>query len=182
MQLGQLVAPDSACAEPTAQRVQLSADVATPYMPAPQLEHTDEPAEAYVPLGQLEQAVAPIVEPDTDPAMQTEQLDEPVSVWAVPRPQPVHDTALAPEYWPAAQLKQTAALEPEYWPETQDGHSLLPSNDWNVPATQLAQPTAPAEAEMVPAAQAPVVAVSPEVAQYEPAGHNKHEVWPAAPW
>jgi len=82
-------------------------------MPAPQLEHTDAPAEAYIPLRQLEQAVAPIVEPDADPAMQTEQLDEPASVWAVPRPQLLHDTALAPEYWPAAQLKQAAALEPE---------------------------------------------------------------------
>jgi len=49
-------------------------------MPAPQLAHSDAPAEAYVPLGQLEQAVAPIVEPDADPAMQTEQLDEPASV------------------------------------------------------------------------------------------------------
>lgn len=36
--------------------------------------------------------------------------------------------------------------------------------------------------EYFPEAQVPETAVSPEAAQYDPAGHDEHELWPADAW
>ncbi len=79
----------------------------------------------------------------------------------------------------------------QYDPDGQDVHAVAPVFAWSVPAPQLVQADAE-EAEYVPtrhaehsvdeeiayspATHTPVTADWPEVAQYDPAGHEVHPV------
>ncbi len=84
---------------------------------------------------------------------------------------------------PAAQLEQTvfAGEVALYCPVKHVVQETCPATPWDKPFAQTLQPVA-TEAEYWPAAHAPVTAVRPATAQYEPAGHETQEIDPALCW
>ena len=86
-----------------------------------------------------------------------------------------HTVAEAREYEPAAQVP-VVAVKPamaQYDPAVHDEQLEEPAVAWKCPARQLEHTVADA-VEYLPATQAPVTAVSPVVAQYDPPGQVVH--------
>jgi hypothetical protein len=114
------------------------------------------------------------------PGAQATQLVDPAALWYIPIEHNVHAAApVEPEYWPGAQLAQTADTAPpktaEDDPVEHEAHAADPVAAANVPAAQSEHADAPAW-EYDPAAQMPVhMGVDkPEVPPYWPAEQSEH--------
>jgi hypothetical protein len=131
--------------------------------------------------------------------MHASQAACPALAWKVPTEQSVQLAAPAAEYFPASHAAVTA-LRPaisQNEPAVHDLQELSPVVTWKVPAAQsvhapaeapeywpdaqFRQPEAPAEAKE-PESQAPETTVRPASAQYDPAVHATHELWPTLAW
>jgi len=149
----------------------------------------------YEPAVHAEQAVDPVDDINV-PERQFEQLVEEADDEYVPDKQLEHIEEEATEYEPAAQAPVTAVIPvvAQYEPAVHAEHDVDPVDGINVPARQFEQLVEEADDEYVPdkqlehieeeateyqpAAQAPVTAVSPVVAQYDPLGHAAQVVDP----
>jgi len=111
-----------------------------------------------------------------DPAVHASHPVDPVEISNVPARQLEHTVADAAEYFPVLQIPVTAVrpVVAQYDPAVHASHPVDPVEISNVPVRQLEHTVADA-AEYFPAAQTPVTADRPEVAQYDPAGHALHE-------
>ena len=93
--------------------------------------------------------------------------DKPVADAIVPAAHGVHDPAVAPLYWPSAQLAHTIVPPVEYVPAEHAVHADCPVEVVYCPATHVVQLAAPADAAKVPVAHA--VHVPDPAAAYCPA-------------
>ncbi len=152
-------------------------------MPTRHEEQTVADAAEYLPAAQFPVTnVSPVVA-QYDPAKQAVHALDPVDATYVPVRQDEHTVADAAEYFPVAQRPVTAVspVVEQYEPALQSLHADKPEVAANEPVEQLEQvvdeleaeyfPTRHDEqtvadaAEYFPAAQAPVTAESPVVAQ-----------------
>lgn len=106
---------------------------------------------------------------------QLEQLILPVDDWYVPALQSTHASLLLFPYLPAAHAVHDEAPEALISPSAHVEHT--PPEDLNLPAGHASHVTAPADAEMCPAAQLPQDAL-PVLLWYVPIGHKVHSVLP----